>query len=535
MEISIKGRVVNTPDKYNIYGKIHCKDFNEVYKFTQIDIINKYRNNISIGDIVGFTIKSSKNGNFSATDVEVIQSKKELTNNSKKRLSSIDISNSDSRVITEFKTQNTDNFLSLEYQNDDIIDLIKIIVQDDKITEIEARFLEEKLVELNLDKQILDDITNHLKSNNPYLDKIFNLIFRDGEVNELELKFIKEKQIENKYSLGAVNDRFWRFAINYHLNVLLEKKYFIDVIKLWHILKITDTLNDSNFSVIQKLNINLSNNFETILEKAHEDLLNEIKAELSKKYNFNDDEFNAFYREINLTDAVDDSVKNDESKQPETGKTEKNKTSLIINNVYTLKEIFSILDVDKKIRSQIINSSKSYYLYDNDNYDNKHILFLNKLNSKVQEANRLKWFGSSLSQPQHKSIINLYTSSPLLFIKKEEKEFKYLGVANSININNSSPVEIIWELVHNNETENPKTNPVDEDENSDEIDEKATYLEDIFNDETFIIEMRQIVDNPFISYDKFRYYLEHTMSINSKDNRLVTELWANFLNKIKKQ
>ena len=60
-------------------------------------------------------------------------------------------------------------------------------------------------------------------SNNPFFDSILSLIFKDGIVKENELKFLYEKSRENSFSKSFVNNRFWQYAINYHLEVLIKR------------------------------------------------------------------------------------------------------------------------------------------------------------------------------------------------------------------------------------------------------------------------------------------------------------------------
>ena len=58
------------------------------------------------------------------------------------------------------------------------------------------------------------------------MDNIYSLILSDGIIKKEEILFLLEKTIENGFDEEHVNNRFWKFAINFHLNKLVEIESF---------------------------------------------------------------------------------------------------------------------------------------------------------------------------------------------------------------------------------------------------------------------------------------------------------------------
>ena len=175
-------------------------------------------------------------------------------------------------IKNEFKNYMCDEFTILNLKDEKISYLINLVTRDNVLTEIEKDFLSQKTEELSLPHDLIEKANEYILSKNPYLDNIFSLILSDGIIKKEEIMFLLEKTIENEFDEEHVNNRFWKFAINFHLNKFLEIESFSKLIKIWY------TANKLSFDVIYK-----SDNFLSQFKLFHS---NDIKLSIDLALDF---------------------------------------------------------------------------------------------------------------------------------------------------------------------------------------------------------------------------------------------------------
>jgi hypothetical protein len=199
-------------------------------------------------------------------------------------------------MIEKFNITHVTNFKILETNNERLNNLIQLITIDNRISQVEKRFLIEKTRELNLSIELLKEAQDYLETNNPFLDKIFELVFNDGIINKNELEFIHEKTIEFGLIQDIVNDRFWSYAIHFHLNDLLKINEFKEWVFTWYVYdNFSMSKNKVPFNPKIWLDIFSGTDFAQIIrencQKIKEKNINEIGIQIS---------FEEFIRHQNL-------------------------------------------------------------------------------------------------------------------------------------------------------------------------------------------------------------------------------------------
>jgi hypothetical protein len=171
------------------------------------------------------------------------------------------------KIIECFISIHNSDFQILETQNEKLNELIKLVAIDNRITNVEKMFLIEKTKELELSIEIVDLAKNYLGSNNPILDKIFVMILQDGKIDKIEIDFIREKSTELGLNQEMVNERFWAFAIHFHLNDLIKLECFRDWIVHWYLQVYSNTRNLNNIKQAHKfLDIFSDKSFNEMIE-----------------------------------------------------------------------------------------------------------------------------------------------------------------------------------------------------------------------------------------------------------------------------
>ena len=171
------------------------------------------------------------------------------------------------KILENFISIHKTNFRILETENDKLNELIKLVVIDNRITGIEKRFLIEKTKELQLSTEIIDLAEKYLGSNNPILDKMFEIIFQDGKIDNIEIEFIQEKSIELGLNQDMVNERFWSYAIHFHLKDLINLVSFKNWLLHWYIDEYSSHKEINEIKLIHKfLDIFSGKNFNEIIE-----------------------------------------------------------------------------------------------------------------------------------------------------------------------------------------------------------------------------------------------------------------------------
>ena len=334
-------------------GTIDCKEYNEVYYFLKSDIVESDRWKIKKGDTVLFQLKQNKNKKSKAFRVSLLSKKKKKINtiktffrekNNNRLVNSIQDKENKFKLVpinktlvqikSEFRVFGTENFTDLTNKSELSSDLIKLVVKDNIITDIEKKFIDEKINELDLSKELAENIKDYTFSNNPFFDNILSIIFKDGIVKEIELEFLFEKSNENSFSKSFVNNRFWQYAIKYHLDDLTRNEDFIKIIKLWFTCK-NLKIEVSKDWLILRLNIYDSNNLKVSVSKALRDFEQKIEDHLKKEFSLSDYDFSNIYKSFNDTQKHETKV----SLQPTSLKT-KQENLVDINTLRSFRNKF---------------------------------------------------------------------------------------------------------------------------------------------------------------------------------------------------
>lgn len=172
-------------------------------------------------------------------------------------------------IKNEFKNFMCEEFTILNLKNEKISYLINLVTRDNVLTEIEKDFLKQKTEELSLPHDLIEKANEYILSKNPYLDNIYSLILSDGIIKKEEILFLLEKTIENGYDEKHVNNRFWKFAINFHLAKLISIESFSKLIKIWYTAyKLNFTLISDSNSFLSQFKLFDSNDIKVSIDQA---------------------------------------------------------------------------------------------------------------------------------------------------------------------------------------------------------------------------------------------------------------------------
>ena len=204
-------------------------------------------------------------------------------------------------ILKEFKNAHDIDFRILETNNEDLNNLIRLVVMDNHISETEKQFLVDKTKELDLSNELIQHAEDYLETDNPFLDKIFKLIFNDGIVSQNELDFIHEKNHELDLDEAIVNQRFWDYAIHFHLNDLLNIEGFKKWIIIWYIYEKYIQPQEKGFlaNTASAFNIFKSNNLSEIINKEKEIIEKECFEKLKLDVSFNETYSNVLNSKVN--------------------------------------------------------------------------------------------------------------------------------------------------------------------------------------------------------------------------------------------
>ncbi len=475
MKLSLKGRVKSLE---NMVGSIECEDYNELYYFIKSDIKEEYRKLIKKGDLVYFELKNNKNKRSKAFRISLAKEKTEKpqfsskTNNTgqinifkqdeiepkeDKNIFKVEkIEKNIEKIKLKFKKFITENFIKLESYNQEINELIKLVVKDNIITETESLFLKEKIKELNLPETTMKNIEKYMFSNNPFFDNILSIIFKDGIVKENELNFLYEKSKENLFSKSFVNNRFWQYAINYHLNDLVKDDNFLKIIKLWYYTNHTNyNLNITKDWIILSLNVFECNNLNVNIARTLKVYENEIK----KKYKLNSFNLNEIYNSFN------NDLKTDENE-----KKLKNFNHLKVNEDYTKKEIYNFFNVPEnkqggKWNNGYCEHNGEWFIFANigkagKGYSGNEFDYDNS----IDNYGDLNWVAINNSDPKWDSIKKLKNSLPYIFIRNIETKkhhWTFIGKGHCMYAIGKTPVKFKWKIKKENQ-QNASSNIIDQ-------------------------------------------------------------------------
>ena len=374
-------------------------------------------------------------------------------------------------VKKSFFKKQTENFYSIEDLDSKIKNLIRIVLRDNIITKYEKNFLVEKLIEYEVEEKLLEDIPKYINSKNPYYDEIFEMVWLDNIVKENEIDFIKEKTKENHHNTEYINRRFWGYSIKNKYEELLKIINFRKLIKLDAINSVLN--NEYNiYKLIEFSNILIdSNRLQEIIESGLEkfEIWTQKKLELS----------NINLQLENLYQIIDLDYKKEFQEEKFTSKAENISNEIIVNNFYTKKDLykhFNVSDLQQggKWNNGYCKHNNKWFIFCNINIEGKGYNDQNFDYSNSFDANKnLNWEARYGSKIHWESIVKISSSQPYIFTKENEGEnkWKYNGRGECCNIEDTTPVKILWKIkkenIPINETsfetlEKPKDDPYQE-------------------------------------------------------------------------
>lgn len=502
-------------------GTIYCSNYKESYYFFKSDILENYRNKLKVNDLVKFELKSAdkiKGRNRSkAFRISVINNeedkidltaKKEVLHNYNKRFLDENVMDHQQIIkhlpenyIDDFKTFITKDFYILTDNSAEINDLVRMVVRDNIITDIEKEFIIEKIDELKLNKNFVDDLKKYLFSNNPFFDNILSLIFKDDQVKANELKFLQEKSREYEFSKSFTNKRFWQFYFKFNFESLIHDENIIKIIKLWSFAdNYIEGLNISLDWIILKLDIFQSTQIEDITQRAFLGLEKDI-AEYAKKNDLKIDLNELFRANNNIT------------------KIENKNVDLIIDNEYSKNEIYGIFNVEPSQQKGkwnngycehfgdwfiFANIGKPGYGYDGSDFDYQNYF---------DNDGDLNWSAINDSTLEWKSIQELRESDPYIFIRDNstsKNRWVFKGKGKCLYTIREKPVRFKWKI------------------SRDLVSHKKVKKKSIFDDKKIYTFKSEFEENPFTAYNNFKNYLKETLKIKSTSK--IKKLWEELLN-----
>lgn len=553
MKLSLRGHVDSLE---NTIGSIKCNEYNETYYFIKSDILGQYRNKIKKGDFVYFELKNNKNRRSKAykitqdidKDLELILKKnsskinigrlqnnaadldlstnvkankhKEFKISARKKIYQKDIS----KIKIEFQEFITEHFIKLSITNKEINELVKLVVKDNLITETEKIFLKEKLKELKLPIKILDNIEKYMFSNNPFFDSILSIIFKDGIIKENELNFLYEKSQEHKFSKSFVNNRFWQYAVYFHLDDLLKDPNFLKIVKLWFYINHTKFhLGITKDWVIFNLNIFESNNLEINIERTLKVFENEVK----KRMLLSDAELKELYNSFNSTKANTGVVADI--------------NELELNKEYSKTELYTIFDVNANSQGGKWNDgycehNDAWFIFANiDKSGKKDFDKEFNYDNSIDNFGDLNWAASKNSNLSEDSIEKLKRSSPYIFVSDvntAENHWRYIGRGSCLYAIKAAPVKFKWKIIKTvNKRFSANIKNVDISESNSLI--KLVKNIDVkeFNQSKYIVletktknKYKELFNtNPFEAFNQFKKYAQTILKI--KQNHKIKKIW----------
>lgn len=341
----------------------------------------------------------------------------------------------------------TKDFTTIDKYDSKIRNLIRIVLRDNIVTNSERTFFIEKLKEYNLNDKFLDEISNYTFSKNPYYDEIFEMIWSDNIVNKNEINFIYEKSIENSQQKEPLNKRFWIYSIKNKYEELLKLDNFRKIVKLNAINSIM-TLDYAEDKVFNYLDIfKKIDNLEIIIENAKETF------EEWTNENFNnlqlDIPLEFFYQRIDL----------DFEKQFQTEKLilkdKKVLNELEVKGYYSKKDLYSFFNVSVmqhggKWNNGYCEHENKWFIFCNINIEGKGYYDQNFDYSNSFDPNgNLNWEARYGSKIHWESIEKISNSKPYIFTKEKEGDikWKYYGRGECLNIEDTTPVKILWRIL----------------------------------------------------------------------------------------
>ena len=172
-------------------------------------------------------------------------------------------------IVSNVRTE----YLGLNTGVKEIDYLLSSVLKDNVITEVEEKFLIQKLNENNLDEEILEKAKEFLDKSNPYLDGIIHIIFDDLKITKEELIFLNEKCKENNISIEIAIRRFWQIGFIYYPEALMPIPNFQFWLKLIYIIS---TIEGLEFRFIY-LNVFSLYSIQKVIDKAFVEELNYFK------------------------------------------------------------------------------------------------------------------------------------------------------------------------------------------------------------------------------------------------------------------
>ena len=437
MDLTLKGVVKKLAHSH---GTIYSTDYQESFFFLRSSITIDDRYIIKKGDKVSFELRTNRVGRPEACKISLFISSILSTSKSENiniaeifKLSSFD------NQINKFKSFISDGFVSLG-KSSRLNELIKVIVHDNYISEIERKFLEEKTIELNLSKNLVNKAEEYLFSNNPYFDNILNIIFEDGLIKENELAFLFEKAEENSFSPSSVNNRFWQYGFSLHLEDLLKIESLPKIIRLWNLSQ------NENFQLalnkdwlILQLNIFKSSNIEKNLDRALKIFEDEMISFLNKKYNYVFD-ISDLYRNQNQNSNTIIESKATNSK-------------FVKGKSYKKVDIFSILEIPENQQKGKWNNGYSnkinnwFILAENNHKFSDHTISDEGIMDFQAIDSKIKWDSNK----------SLKKSNPFIFARTPfdpKNYWEYIGQGLCLMSLDTFPIKYKWEIVDNIKTVN---------------------------------------------------------------------------------
>jgi hypothetical protein len=410
-----------------------------------------------------------------------------------------------------FKKQ-TENYYSIEDLDSKIKNLIRIVLRDNIITKNEETFLRQKLIEYEVGEKLLDDISKYIYSKNPYYDEIFEMVWLDDVVKENEIDFIKEKIKENEHNTEYINKRFWQYSIKNKFEELLKIINFRKLIKLDAINSVLN--NDYNiYTLIGFLNILIdSNRLDEIIENALE------KFEIWTQKNLELKEINLQLE--SLYQIIDLDYKKEFQKEKFTSEIESKSNEIIVNNFYTKKDLYKYLNVSNmqqggKWNNGYCEHDNKWFIFCNINIEGKGYDGQNFDYSNSFDANRnLNWEAKYGSKIHWESIVKISNSHPYIFTKENEgdNKWKYNGKGECFNIEDTTPVKILWKIkkenISINETSFETTKKSKEDPYQEVLNLSKTNMFSAFENYKKIVLNNNPKTNPRIIRNQFNELIE---------------------------
>lgn len=204
---------------------------------------------------------------------------------------------SDNCVFKQTQAHLKKEFLNLNINNKALEDIIVRITKDNRITEIEEKFLVQKINEYGLDNNILEVAKKAVNENNPYLDDILHVIFEDRKITLEELMFLKEKVDEKEINRDATVRRFWQIGFIFYPTTFQNIEGFTRFLKLKYLYHL---MSDKEYE-FEYLDLFRVSEFESIFRNANARITDLILDLIVKmKMDFDASDINAHLDKIEI-------------------------------------------------------------------------------------------------------------------------------------------------------------------------------------------------------------------------------------------